>query len=67
MNKKPKITKIKFSCDEPIYKKLNEYELTKDFMNQHSTTTIIGFQNSGKTSLTINFTKILYKKCFRFI
>ena len=31
INEKPKITKIKFLCDEPIHKKLDNYQLTKDF------------------------------------
>ena len=34
INDKPKLTKIKFSCDDPIHKKLDDYELTKDFLNQ---------------------------------
>ena len=32
INDKPKLTKIKFSCDDPIHKKLDNYELTKDFL-----------------------------------
>lgn len=67
INDKPKITKIKFSCDEPIHKKLDEYELSKEFLNQYNTSAFIGTQGSGKTSLLCNFVKILYKKCFHFI
>ena len=67
INDKPKITKIKFSCDEPIHKKLDEYELTKDFLNKYNTTAFIGVQGSGKTSLLVNIVKILYKKCFHYI
>ena len=66
-NNKPNIEKIKFECDEEIHKKLNEYELTKDFLNKSNTTIFIGRQGSGKTSLMINIIKKLYKKCFHFI
>jgi len=63
-NNKPHLTKIKFECDNEIHKKLNEFELTKDFMNKSNTTVFIGRQGSGKTSLMVNFVKSLYKKCF---
>ena len=66
-NKKPDIHKIKFECDNEIHKKLNEYELSKDFLNKSNTTVFIGRQGSGKTSLCINIVKQLYKKCFHFI
>ena len=46
INDKPKLTKIKFSCDDPIHKKLDNYELTKDFLNQFNTTALIGTQGS---------------------
>ena len=48
INDKPKITKIKFSCDEIINKKLDNFELTKEFLNQYNTTAFIGTQGSGK-------------------
>lgn len=67
INDKPKITKIKFSCDEIINKKLDNFELTKEFLNKYNTTAFIGTQGSGKTSLLINIVKILYKKCFHYI
>ena len=67
INDKPKISKIKFSCDEKIHKKIDEFELSKDFLNQYNTTAFIGTQGSGKTSLLINIVKILYKKCFHYI
>jgi predicted ATP-binding protein involved in virulence len=66
-NKKPNIEKIKFECDEEIHSKLNEYELTRDFLNKSNTTIFIGRQGSGKTSLMVNIVKKLYKKCFHFI
>ena len=66
-NKAPHIEKIKFECDEEIHKKLNEYDLTRDFLNKSNTTIFIGRQGSGKTSLMINIIKKLYKKCFNFI
>ena len=53
-NIKPNITKINFACDNEIHKKLNKYELTKEFLNKSNTTLMIGRQGSGKTSLLIN-------------
>jgi DNA replication protein DnaC len=66
-NKKPNIEKIKFACDNILHKKLDEYELTKEFLNKSNTTLFIGRQGSGKTSLMVNFVKKLYKKVFHFI
>jgi hypothetical protein len=66
-NNKPNITKIVFECDEELHKKLNEYELSKEFLNKSNTTVFVGRQGSGKTSLLINFVKILYKKVFNYI
>jgi len=43
INEKPK-TKIKFSCDDPIHKKLDNYELASDFLNQFNITAFIGVQ-----------------------
>lgn len=67
MNNKPHLSKIKFECDNELHKKLNDYELTKEFMNKSNTTVFVGRQGSGKTSLAINFIKQLYKKVFHFI
>ncbi len=50
VNKKPHLPKIIFECDEEINKKLNQYELTKAFLNKSNTTVFIGRQGSGKTS-----------------
>lgn len=68
-NHKPDLVKIKFECDNEINKKLNNFELTKEFLNKSNTTLFIGRQGSGKTSLMINFVKNknLYKKCFHYI
>jgi predicted ATP-binding protein involved in virulence len=66
-NDKPHLGKIKFECDVEIHKKLNQYELTKEFLNRSNTTVFIGRQGSGKTSLMINIVKQLYKKCFHFV
>lgn len=66
-NNRPNIEKIKFECDDEIHSKLNQYELTKEFLNRSNTTLFIGRQGSGKTSLMINIVKKLYKKCFHFI
>lgn len=66
-NNKPNIEKIRFECDDEIHTKLNQYELTKDFLNKSNTTLFVGRQGSGKTSLMVNIVKKLYKKCFHFI
>ena len=66
-NNNPNFPKVDFLCDFPISKKLDEYELTKLFMNKPNTTVFLGRQGSGKTSLLINFVKELYKKCFHHI
>ena len=66
-NNKPHMSKIHFECDEEIHKKLNEYELSRDFLNRSNTTVFIGRQGSGKTSLLINLVKGIYKKCFHTI
>lgn len=66
-NDKPKLDTVKFECDDIIHKKLEEYELTKHFMNKSNTTCLIGRQGSGKTSLLMNFVTKLYKKCFHHI
>jgi len=68
-NKKPNITKIFFDCDEELHPKLNEFELSKEFLNRSNTTVFIGRQGSGKTSLLINFikNKNLYRKVFNYI
>jgi DNA replication protein DnaC len=66
-NNKPNIEKIKFECDQEIHPKLNEYELSRDFLNKSNTTIFIGRQGSGKTSLMINIVKKLYRKCFHHV
>lgn len=63
-NEKPNIHKIKFACDEKICEKLDKYPMVRDNLNFYNTTVIIGRQGSGKTSLTINIIKNLYKKKF---
>lgn len=66
-NTKPKLDTIKFECDDIIHKKLEEWDLTKSFLNKSNTTGFIGRQGSGKTSLLVNMVKKLYKKCFHHI
>lgn len=63
-NEKPNIQKINFACDEKICPKLDQFPLVRDNLNGYNTTVIIGRQGSGKTSLTINIIKKLYKKKF---
>ena len=66
-NKAPNMVKIHFECDDEIHKKLNEFELCKEFLNKSNTTIFIGKPGSGKTSLMLNIIKKLYKKCFHYI
>jgi uridine kinase len=63
-NNKPDLDKINFSCDEKLCPKLDKYPMIRDNLNKYNTTAIIGRQGSGKTSLTINLIKKLYKKKF---
>lgn len=63
-NEKPNIQKIKFACDEKICSKLDKFPLVRDNLNMYNTTVLVGRQGSGKTSLTINIVKNLYKKKF---
>lgn len=63
-NEKPELQKIKFNCDEKICDKLDEFPMIRDNLNTYNTTLFVGRQGSGKTSLTINFVKKLYKKKF---
>ena len=69
INNKPQLKDIKFSCDEPLHQRLEQYPLTRDFLNMYNTTAFIGTQGSGKTSLAINFlmNSNIYKKCFHYI
>lgn len=62
-NDAPKFIKCDFVCDDPLHEKLNKYELTK-FLNQHSTTLLIGKPKSGKTSLMYSLMKGLLRKVF---
>lgn len=63
-NEKPNIDKIKFSCDEKLCHKLDNFPMVKDNLNFYNTTVFLGRQGSGKTSLMINFVLKLYKKKF---
>jgi uridine kinase len=61
---KPDVEKVKFTCDEKLCPSLDKYPMVRDNLNTFKTTAIIGRQGSGKTSLTINIVKKLYKKKF---
>jgi uridine kinase len=61
---KPNIEKVSFNCDQKICDSLDKYPMVKENLNTFRTTAIIGRQGSGKTSLTINIVKKLYKKKF---
>lgn len=61
---KPNVEKISFNCDEKICPSLDKYPMVRDNLNTFKTTVILGRQGSGKTSLTVNIVKKLYKKKF---
>lgn len=63
-NKHPDIEKIDFLCDEPIHESLNIWPMVRDNLNRYNTTVICGRQGSGKTNLTVNIVKKVYKKKF---
>lgn len=63
-NEKPDVEKVNFLCDEKISEKLDEFPMVRDNLNCYNTTLLVGRQGSGKTSLTINIVKKLYKKKF---
>lgn len=64
-NDKPNLPKCEMSCDEPLHKKLDKYELTK-FLNMHSTTLFLGKPKSGKSHLLQSFFKSsdIFRKVF---
>lgn len=64
-NDKPSLKKNEMTCDKPLHKKLDNYEVLK-FMNCHSTNLLIGKPKSGKTSLLISLfgSPSALKKCF---
>ena len=70
-NNKPKLKVCEMMCDVKLHDKLEHYELTK-FLNNHSTTLMIGKPKSGKTSLLYSFLKSkellrnVYDKIFLF-
>lgn len=64
-NKKPVLKKVKFSCDNKLAEKLDNYELTK-LLNKSHFLCFLGRGGSGKTSLAVNLlrNKDLFYKCF---
>lgn len=64
---KPSIKRVVFECDDIIHPKLEQYELSKCFLNRSNTTVFVGKQGSGKTSLLVGILLKLYKKCFETI
>jgi DNA replication protein DnaC len=64
-NKTPVLKLPKFSVDNELDKKLNEYEITK-MMNKSNFTLFLGRAGSGKTSLMTSFlkTKDLFHKVY---
>lgn len=46
---KPKLKRIKMTCDDPLDSKLNNFEFTK-FFNKNTCNLILGSQGSGKTA-----------------
>jgi len=67
INNKPDIIQIPFTCDEPLHSKMEQYPLTRDFLNQYNTTALIGVQGSGKSSLMVNMMLTFYKKVFQYV
>jgi DNA replication protein DnaC len=61
---KPKVEKVHFNCDEKLCESLDKYPMVRDNLNTYKTTAIIGRQGSGKTNVTINIVKKLYRKKF---
>lgn len=55
-NAKPKLKVCEMVCDTKLHPKLDKYDLTS-FLNNHSTTLMIGKPKSGKTSLLYSFLK----------
>jgi hypothetical protein len=55
-NDKPRLKVCEMLCDVKLHDKLDKYDLTK-FLNNHSTTLMIGKPSSGKTSLLYSFLK----------
>ena len=55
-HKKPVLDVCVMTCDKPLDKKLNNYEMTK-FLNCHQSTVIIGKPQSGKTSMIYSLFK----------
>jgi hypothetical protein len=64
-NAKPKLKTCKMLCDAKLHSKLDNYDVTS-FMNNHSTTLMIGRPKSGKTSLIYSFfrSKHIFKNTF---
>jgi hypothetical protein len=64
-NKTPNLKMSKFTVDNALDKKLNEYEITK-LMNKSNFTLFLGRAGSGKTSLMSSFlkTKELFYKVY---
>lgn len=64
-NAKPKLKTCTMLCDSKLHPKLDNYDLTS-FMNNHSTTLMIGRPKSGKTSLLYSFfkSKDIFKNTF---
>jgi len=64
-NAKPKLKTCQMLCDKKLHPKLDNYDLTS-FMNNHSTTLMIGKPGSGKTSLLYSFfkSKDIFKNTF---
>jgi hemoglobin-like flavoprotein len=64
INDKPNLPHCDMLCDKKLHEKLDKYELTK-FLNNHSTSLLIGKPASGKTSLLYSLFKAdILKKVF---
>ena len=63
-NKAPEFKKVKMKCDKILSKKLIQYPLIRDNMNESKCTCFIGGMGSGKTSLVFNMLGELYSEVF---
>jgi DNA replication protein DnaC len=61
---KPKFRNVKMMCDDVIDSKLEEYEAIKTCFSKHNFSIIAGKMGQGKTSLTINLIRNIFKKIF---
>lgn len=60
----PKIKLVKMTCDKPIHKKLEKYEMINDCFNHSHITLVCGRQGSGKTTIVTSLFKYVLNGVF---